>query len=162
MALRLPIPSDEFRPGDIDGSDPVAVKAGLLQTTFGYLVPDATIEVMCRHDRGCDLFGLTEESDPQFAALKEFVDPGDDWLNDVPELTDRALLILGGHVYATDEARGKVIELVKDAGIFGALAQANLTIPTKATRRWPWWCRPWRRNSSPSIMPNLFMLFGEG
>ena len=50
------IPSDAYRPGKSDFLNLPAAKAALKKTTFGYLFPDHTVEVMFEAGRAGELF----------------------------------------------------------------------------------------------------------
>jgi hypothetical protein len=162
----ISIPSDAFDPGDIDYSDPVAVKAALEQTTVGCLFTDQGLASICRQGHARELFATSapkDANDPHLVSLRDWIEPSVGHLWEVDDLELRALLIIATAVHGTDEARRKLIVSVKDAGIFSVLAQANLREPEPTRRRsWPWWYRPWRRYRSPDIMPSLFTLCGEG
>jgi hypothetical protein len=41
---------------DVDGADPVSVRAALSREPFGHLISDEAIEKLCRDGRGADLF----------------------------------------------------------------------------------------------------------
>lgn len=156
------IPSDAFVVGDIDFANPVEVKDALARTTFGNLFSDEAVETACRRGTARDLFPNSpmDEDHPHVQSMRNWVEPSVDNLWAELDLETRALMITSSQVYGTDEDRRALILSVKDAGIFGALAQANLPEPEPTRRRpWPWWYRPWRRNRSSSIWPNLFARF---
>lgn len=41
---------------EVDGADPVSVRAALSKEPFGHLIPDEAIEKLCSQGRGVDLF----------------------------------------------------------------------------------------------------------
>lgn len=154
----LLIPSDSMDFSTVDGSDPVAVRAALTKCAFGDILLEGGIEAFCLQGMGQVLLPNTIPA--QFdTALIETVDPRIGELEAETDLTMLAILIIVESVTATDERRAALIKSTAKVEIFGALAQAMLTVPEKTKKRgWPWWYKP-RRRAAPNIMPNLF---GEG
>ncbi|MGY3388759.1 hypothetical protein ACVWW6_001350 [Bradyrhizobium sp. USDA 3311] len=151
-------PQDAFVPNDIDFSNPVAVKAALTQTTFGHIVPDDTIEAMCRAGIARELFANCgmDENHPQLVALREWVAPTPDHLWLIDDLELRAFEIIVNRVHGTDPQRRELILSVADSGVFGTLAQANLCEARTIAHVRPYWYTPRSRKRSPNVMPSLF------
>ncbi|MEY9135021.1 hypothetical protein ACVMII_003925 [Bradyrhizobium diazoefficiens] len=154
----LDIPTDAYLPADVDFTDPVAVKTALGNETFGHLLPEETIEAMCKQGLGRELFAncAKDENHPQLVALREWVDPSPDHLWLIEDLELRAFEIIVNQVHGTDPKRRELILSVEQSGVFGALAQANLREARTVARVRPYWYSPRSRKRSPNVMPNLF------
>jgi hypothetical protein len=159
----LVIPSDAFDPGEIDFSDPIAVKCALEQTTAGCLFTDEAIASMCAQDLARTLFfnGPMDENHPHVVALRDWVEPTYDHLSEVEDKQLLALLICDGIMYGTTKECQELIKSVEDEGIFGALAQAKLQPPMAIRTKRPSWYRPFKPSSFRGQTPNLFEAFGE-
>lgn len=169
--LRVPTaveagPYDSFDPGEIDGYDAAAVKAALYRMhPFADIFSDEGITEQCRLGQGANLlsaFAPHMDNDAELTRLREWIESPISSIQEIVDLEERAWAIVLGSVYATDDSRRALIESVKDAGIIGTLAQANLQAPMQRTRKgWPWWYRPLRPSTARGFMPNLFTVFGE-
>ena len=135
---------DAFDLSGIDFANPDAVEKALFGSLLGDIVPRETIELMCRAGHARELFPncVMDENHPQVVALRDWIEPSIDDLWEEEDLETRALLIAARGVYATDKTRRDLILSVKDAGIFGALAQALLQEPMTIRRKRPSWVPP--------------------
>ena len=164
---RLDPPSASCDISEIDGYDAAGVKAALCQIhPFAEILSDEGIAEQCRLGRGAQLlsaFTPHVENEAESTRLREWIEGSISPIQEIVDLEERAWAIVLGSVYATDDSRRALIETVKDAGIIGGLAQANLQEPMERRRKgWPWWYRPFRPSAARSFMPNLFTVFGEG
>ena len=159
------IASDAFVVGDIDFSDPIAVRRELDMTTLnGTMFSDEAVAAACRAGTARDLFPNVEPSEDSYEVqvLRDWVEPGVKPIMEIADLEERALFIILHAIHGSTKELREAIESVKDAGIFGILAQANLREPMPRTRMgWPWWYRPRSRQTTPQVGPCLFALLGE-
>ena len=136
QTLQLADVSDQ---GDIDYSDPVAVRDLICRIhPFGDIFSYEGIVEACRLGRGRELVAIATPPDipqPDSVPLAEMIDPPAEWVMSNENLKRRASVILATGFYGTDEAHRAAIESVRDAGVVGLLAQANLQPPTKPKRR---------------------------
>ncbi|MBX9650569.1 MAG: hypothetical protein K2X57_26340 [Xanthobacteraceae bacterium] len=158
--------TDGFVVGDIDFSDPVQVRRALDQTTItGSLFSDEAIAAVCRAGTARELFPNIEpvEDSYQVRSLRDWIEPDAKAIMEIADLEERAWFIILHAIHGTTEELFRAIATVEDAGIVGALAQANLREPMPRTRRpWPWWYRPRVPQTSPAVGPDLFTMFVGG
>ena len=160
-------PSTSCDISKIDSYDAAGVKAALYQMhPFADIFSDEGINEQCRLGQGArflSAFAPHVENEAESARLREWIEGSISLIQEIADLEERAWAIVLGSVYATDDSRRALIESVEDAGVIGALAQANLQEPMRRHRKgWPWWYRPLRPSAARSFMPNLFTVFGEG
>lgn len=123
----------------IDYADPVAVRDLIYQIhPFGELLRFEGIAEVCSHGYGRELIELStppDLPDPQEVPIAEVVDPTVDWIMSFENPDRRAYVILVTRFYGIDERHKQAILSVKDAGVVGLLAQANLRPPEKTKYR---------------------------
>ena len=163
----LDAPSASCDISEIDGYNAAGVKAALHQMhPFAEIFSDEGINEQCRLGQGAKLlssFAPHAENEAESTRLREWIESPISPIQEIVDPEERAWAIVLGSVYGTDNSRRALIESVKDAGIIGELAQANLQEPMQLRRKgWPWWYRPFRPSAARSFMPNLFTVFGEG
>lgn len=124
---------------EIDYTDPAAVRDLICRThPFGELLRYEGIVEACRRGRGRELVELSTPPnlpDQEQVALAEVVDPSVDWIMGFESLERRAYVILVTGFFGIDELHREAILSVRNAGVVGLLAQANLLPPEKPKRR---------------------------
>ncbi|MCK1366384.1 hypothetical protein [Bradyrhizobium sp. 62] len=137
---------------EIDYTDPAAVRDLICRThPFGELLRYEGIVEACRLGQGRELVELSTPPsfpEPDEVSLSEVVDPPVDWIMSFENLERRAFVILKTAFFGVDEQHKQAILSVKDAGIVGHLAQANLDPPMKPKRH----RRPRRRSQQSKLM----------
>jgi hypothetical protein len=150
--------------GNIDYSDPAAVRDLICRIhPFGDIFSYEGIVEACRLGQGRELVAMATPPDiPQFDSvpLAEMNDPPVDWVMSFENLERRAFVICATGFYGTDEAHKAAIESVRDAGVVGLIAQANLQPPEKPKRRKSD-TRRYGPRTQRACPPNLFKAFDD-
>jgi hypothetical protein len=147
----------------IDYSDPVAVRDLICRINpFGEILRYEGIVEVCRLGRGRELVEMSTPPhipQPDLVPIAEMMDPPIEWIMSIEPPEHRAFVILKTGFYGTDEAHRAAIESVRDAGVVGLLAQANLQPPIKPKRRKSNTRRYGRAERAHT--PNLFKAFED-